>query len=439
MQPLAPLDLPTFAVPEPNLAPVSDHLARLAPIPPSRMFLINKSLKVFREKWPDRPVYDASQGDGGASLPGVPPEILERAARLQLEHGTAYDMPYGTDRFRKAVVEHYWKLDPASGLGPANVIGAAGGRDALVKAYAAVLALGHGRLGDAVIVSRVPWISYNWGPYEIGANVLWAPGRPEEGWAYSEEGLRACVEFAARCGRKIAALVITSPDNPTGLSLSPERQAALARFALEAGVAYVLFDWMYHYVTDEAPVDLNRFVQLFEPEQRRRLIFLDGLTKSLGASNIRCCHLIAPEEVSRFIISRASHAVIPSFFSLAVAIAAYEQGYAAASRSIVEPTNASRKVLQSYLEQRGFTHILGKGYYAFIHVGEWLKARGWADSEPLGSYLAEEHGLAVVPGAFFSPYGGEWIRFSYATPPERTRGAAERLVEALAALQSGGA
>jgi len=63
-----------------------------------------------------------------------------------------------------------------------------------------------------------------------------------------------------------------------------------------------------------------------------------------------------------------------------------------------------------------------------------LEAAGWVDSEPIGQYLAEEHGVAVVPGAFFSPYGGEWIRFSYATPPERTRGAAHRLLEGLNVL-----
>ncbi len=428
-------ETPVFALPENEWIPVSDHLTQMAAIPPSRMFLINKSLKVYQQKNPGSPVFDASQGDGGASLPGVPRPILERAAALQIEHGTAYDMPYGTDEFRRIVVEKYWKLDPGLGIGPANVIATAGGRDALVKAYGAMLALGHGRQGDVVIVSRVPWISYNWGPYGVGADVMWAPGRPEEGWAYSEEALRACVEAARRVGRKAAGLVITSPDNPTGLTLPPERQAALAKAALEAGVAFVLFDWMYHYVTDEQPMDLNAFLKLFDAQERKRLMVLDGITKSLGGSNIRSCHLIAPEEIAKFIIARASHAVMPSYFSLAVAMAAYEMGYAEASCSIVEPTNASRKVLKNFLEKNGLTHILGKGYYAFIHVGRWLQRRGWADSEPLGQYLAEEHGLAVVPGAFFSPFGGEWIRFSYATPPERTQGAAARLLEALAALE----
>jgi len=164
------------------------------------------------------------------------------------------------------------------------------------------------------------------------------------------------------------------------------------------------------------------------------LMVLDGITKSLGASNIRNCHLIASEQVIQYIVARAPHTVIPSFYSMAVAIAAYEMGYAAASRSIVEPTNASRQALKAFLKPHRLRAILGKGYYAFIHVGEWLRRKGWADSEPLGQYLAEEHGLAVVPGGFFSPFGGDWIRFSYATPVERTLGAARRLLEGLDAL-----
>ena len=425
---------PVFAVDEKNLVPVSGHLRELMDIPPSRMFLINKSLKVYVEKNPGAKVYDASQGDGGASLPGTPKFILERAAQLQAEHGTAYDMPFGTDAYRKSVIEQYWKLDASSGWGPANVLGTAGGRDALVKAYQAMLALGHERQGDVVMVSRVPWISYNWGPYGVGANVLWTPGDPAQGWAYSEEAIRESVKFAASKGRKVAGIVITNPDNPTGLTIAVEKQVSLAKAALEAGVAFVLFDWMYHYVTDESPMDLNSFLKFFTPEERKRIMFLDGITKSLGASNIRSCHLIADESVIKFIVARASHTVLPSFYSLAVAMAAYEMGFAEAAKSIIEPTNASRVVLKKLLAESGMQYIIGKGYYAFMNVGEFLKAKGWADSEPLGQYLAENHGVAIVPGAFFSPFGNDWIRFSYATPVERTEGAFRRLVEGLKTL-----
>lgn len=428
-------DIPVYAVSDPGLVPVSPHLNSMTPIPPSRMFLINKSLKEYTNKIPGAEIFDASQGDGGASLPGVPRSLLERASQMQIEHGSAYDMPFGTDDYRKAVIERYWELDSSLGIGPGNVLAAVGGRDALVKAYQAMLALGHGRQGDALVVSRVPWISYNWGPYGIGANVLYAPGHPEQGWAYTPESLKACVNFAQRSKRMIAGVVITCPDNPTGLTITPARQVELAKAALEAGVAFVLFDWMYHYVTDEQPMDLNAFLKEFEPSEHRRLMFLDGITKSLGGSNIRNCHLIASDEVIKFTVARASHSVIPSYYSLAVAMAAYEMGYSQACQGIVEPTNASRKVLTTFLEEHGFTYIIGKGYYAFIEVKKWLDARGWSDSEPMGQYLAEEHGVAIVPGAFFSPYGGDWIRFSYATPPERTLGAAKRFLEGLRTLE----
>lgn len=426
---------PVYAVPEQNLVPVNPYLKDMQAIPPSRMFLINKSLKVYQEKNPGATVFDASQGDGGASLPGVPRQILERAAEMQIEHGTSYDMPFGTEAYRKSVTEKYWKLEPSLGYGPQNVLGTCGGRDGLIKAYQTMLHMGHGREGDVIAVSRVPWISYNWGPYGIGANVVWSPGDPANGWAYTEEGIQETVKFTAKSGRKVAGLVITNPDNPTGLTTSVEKQVSLAKAALAAGIPFVLFDWMYHYVTDESPMDLNKFLANFDPAERKKLIFLDGITKSLGGSNVRNCHLIADEEVVKFIVARASHTVMPTFYSLAVAMAAYEMGYSEAAKSIIEPTNQSRRLLKPLLEKAGFTHIIGKGYYAFINVGEFVKAKGWADSEPLGQYLAENYGVAIVPGAFFSPFGNDWIRFSYATPQDRTVGAFERLVEGLNSLR----
>jgi aspartate/methionine/tyrosine aminotransferase len=224
-------DTPVFVTSDEHLIPPSDHLRRMADIPPSRMFLIKKGLTAYREKQPDSPIFDASQGDGGASLPGVPRAVLERAHQMQVERGTSYDMPYGTDAFRRTVIEQYWKLDAESGIGPANVLAAVGGRDALNKAYEAMLHLGHGRQGDAIVVSRVPWMSYNWGPYGIGANVALAPGSADDGWAYTPESIQATCRFVEKAGRKVAGLVITSPDNPTGrtTSLAGRRAGLLCR------------------------------------------------------------------------------------------------------------------------------------------------------------------------------------------------------------------
>jgi aspartate/methionine/tyrosine aminotransferase len=269
----------------------------------------------------------------------------------------------------------------------------------------------------------------------MGSNVMLAPGREEDAWALTPEGIAACARAATALDeRRLALLVITSPDNPTGRSMSPDHQIALARAAFAAGVPFVLFDWIYHRVTDDAPHDLNAFLGALDPDERERCIFLDGLTKSLGASNIRNAHLVAPERVVKFIQGRASHAVIPSFHSQAVAIAAYGMGYDRAAAGIIEPTNASREVVQAFLEDHRIRHILGKGYYAFLDMSPWLERAGLADTGELGTILAERFGLAVVPGVFFSGFGKNWIRFSYALPPESTSGALDRLWFALSSL-----
>ncbi len=430
-------DTPRFAVPDKNLVPVNPYLGNMYEIPPSRMFIIKLSLKKYREKvGPDNAMFDASQGDGGASLPGVPEALLDRAHELVKKHGTSYDFPYGADVFRRSVIEQYWKLDPSLGWGPTNVLAAVGGRDALMKAYSAMVNLGTGRVGDVVLVSRVPWISYNWGPYAVGANVLLAPGDEAQAWRYSEDTIRTAVDFCRKNGeRRIAGIVITSPDNPTGHTLDVEQQIALGKAALEAGISYVLYDWIYHYITEGQPTDANVVLGAFSPEERERIIILDGLTKSLGASNVRNAHLLASERVVKFISGRASHGVIPHFHGQAVAMAAYEQGFRRAADPIIGPTNASRKVMRQFLTENGYRFIMGDGgYYAFINVEKWLQAANMEDSYVLGEYLAAEHGIAVVPGASFSAEGNNWIRFSYALPPEVTAGAVQRFHEGLATL-----
>lgn len=427
---------PEYAVDAPYRVGVNDYPRYMTEIPPSRMFTIKKALDTYKAKaGADAPVYDASQGDGGASLPGVPHELLHKALELHIKQGTGYDQPFGTPLFRKVTAENYWHLDSSTGWGPQNIVFVQGGRDGLNKAYGAMIALGHKRVGDLILVSRVPWISYNWGPYGLGLNVLQAPGDPAEGWRFTPEGIRESVAFAAQEGRKIAGIVITSPDNPTGRTIPVEEQILLAKTALEADIAFVLFDWIYHWVTDSGPTDINQVLLAFTPEERKRLIFLDGITKSLGGSNVRSAHLLAGDDVVNYIVSQASHGVVPSFFAQAVAIAAYQQGFGEAAKSIIEPTSASRKVLRAALEQTDLPFVLGDGYYAFINVARYIEAGGYENtSEGLGGYLAQDYGVAVVPGVYFSPAGADWVRFSYALPPQKTEKAIAQMLAGLNAL-----
>ncbi|MFZ4828385.1 MAG: pyridoxal phosphate-dependent aminotransferase [Phototrophicaceae bacterium] len=430
------LDTPEFVHPEEHRIPLHDYPKQTMSIPESRMFIIKAALDEYKSKaGSDAPTYDASQGDGGASLPGVPRPIMERAFELQLKQGTSYDKPWGTPLFRKVTAENYWKLQPESGWNAQNIVFTQGGRDALNKAYNAMIYRGHGNVGDLLVVSRVPWISYNWGPYSVGLNVLRAPGQPSEGWRYTPDSIAECARFAKAHGRNIAGLVITSPDNPTGYTLPLSDQIELAHAALRNDYKYVIFDWMYHWVTDGGHNDINVVLQAFSKEDRERLIFLDGITKSLGGSNIRSCHLLAGKDIVEHITSQASHGVLPSFFAQAVAIAAYEGDFAAAAAPIIEPIRESRKVLKTALTQYGEPFVIGDGYYAFIDVEKYVQAGNFTDStHSLLEYTGSNFGVVFVPGVYFSDAGKNWIRFSYALPPERTQKAIDRLFEGLHSL-----
>ena len=91
-------------------------------------------------------------------------------------------------------------------------------------------------------------------------------------------------------------------------------------------------------------------------------------------------------------------------------------------------------LLRNALEAEDIPFIMGDGYYAFIDVSQVIENGGLEDSATLGSILAEDFGIAVVPGVFFSDAGANWVRFSYAQPPERTEKAVARFFEGLKSL-----
>ena len=122
--------------------------------------------------------------------------------------------------------------------------------------------LGTGRVGDAILVSRVPGLAINGGHMASGRMCCF-PGHEETAWQYTEDSLAASVDFCAKNGgRKIAGVIITSPDNPTGHTQPLDRQIALAHKALDIGVPFVLFDWIYHRVTAGASLILTGAARL---------------------------------------------------------------------------------------------------------------------------------------------------------------------------------
>ncbi len=419
-------------------------------IPVSNMFQIKAELDVYRRHHPDSPVYDASQGDGGATLGGILPEELAEAliAFVPKTQTTAYGKPNGDPRVRQVLLENYWRLDKL-GMTSEQIIVTDGGRDALQKWYQAIRML-TGKIGLTVVTSAAPWISYAHGTYVNGFNLLCAPAKSKTNLRMTPDGITECLGM---CG-KADALIITTPDNPTGAWYSPDEIKALIQRARFHGIKHILVDLMYQLVID-ADVPLYDWAEIlgsFSKEDRACVTLLDGLTKSVGASNVRMAHLVCSDSnVPTTIPAIASHTVLPNVLGAASALEVYSstdvRNHPFVKR-ITERTSASRNIFQEEMTACVYTFIADQGYYAFVDVTKWLGRDLRPDQyfngalantttrietvKDLGSYLACEYGIAIVQGTpFLQPH---FIRFSYAQDPATIRAAIKRFDEALKSI-----
>jgi aspartate aminotransferase len=426
----------------------SSHHRRM--LPASQMFLIKQGLDRFRGAHPSREVFDASQGDGGASLGGISREELAHALCrfLPQTSATTYGTPQGDKRVRESIVYNYYGVSSGT---PDHVVVCDGGRDALQKWYQAI-GLKTGIAGEAVLTSAAPWISYGHGSYLGGLNLLSAPSFGD--FKITVEGIDESIRFAHAMDYRVRAMILTSPDNPTGTYYSQHELIELIEHATHSGISFILVDLMYQLVIDSSVerYSVPAILERLSPEARSRVTFLDGLTKSAGASNVRHAHLLCGDVcLAQLIAAIASHTVLPNALGEAAALEVYGSQQPDRHpwvRRVVEPTTRSRALFRARMTGHGHRFVCDQGYYAFLHVGEWL-GRGLPDSKSLTdkhgkkvtrlkdstdftTYLTTHYGLAVVPGVpFFQP---DWIRFSLANTPDVTRGAIERLDHALASL-----
>jgi len=443
---------------EPTYCDATEH--RVSPqsvdrrmVSPSKMFTVKLELNTYLERNPGADVFDASQGDGGLSLGGIPPaELAEALVRyLPATNATRYGNPVGREDVRTAIFENYYRFGSDTGLTPDHIVIGDGGRDMLQKWYQVVV---HetGTIGANLVVSAAPWTSYIHGPYVNSMNVLRAPGDAANGFRITAEGIDACIERSKANGREVAGLVLTSPDNPTGNYTPVADLISLVEHAAACGVRHVLVDLVYQAVTDPdvGIYDLDAFYRALSPEARARVCFMDALTKSAGASNLRNAHIVTGslDYATRF-KGMATHTVLPNAVGEAAALEVYGHSDPLQHpwvQKVVGPTAESRKLVRERFAALGYRFIADQGYYAFVNIWPWLGKRlpepitdaagrqieRVESVEVLKSYLTTQCGLAVIHGSVFKQ--PHFIRFSYANAAEYTARAIGRLNEGLTAL-----
>ncbi|MEH7384831.1 aminotransferase [Bacillus sp. JJ1521] len=214
------------------------------------------------------------------------------------------------------------------------------------------------------------------------------------------------------------AIIICSPNNPTGTMLNKEELEAIAKI-VEKHDLIVISDEIYAELSYEGKyTSFSSIPGMFE-----RTILVSGFSKGFAMTGWRLGYSAAPKEISEAMLKIHQYTMMcASTMAQYGAIEALRNGL-----SDVEYMRKNyrqrRNFFVSSLQEIGLScHVPGGAFYAFPSI----KATGLTSEEFAHRLLMEEK-VAVVPGNVFGESGEGYIRCSYASSLEQLQEAVKRM------------
>jgi aspartate aminotransferase len=357
-----------------------------------------------------RDVIDLGGGDPDFATPA---HIVAAAADAMEAGDTHYVASPGIPELRQAIVE---KLHTENGIGytPDEIIVTPGGKPAI---FAAIMTLVD--RGDEVLILDPGWVSYAPEVVIAEGTPVSVPLSPEDNFAITEERLRPYITPRTR------ALILCTPNNPTGRVATEEELATVARLAQEYNL-YVLSDEIYEKLVYDGAV--HRSIASL-PGMQERTLTLNGFSKAYAMTGWRLGFLAAPAPIVRQILKVHSHSVTcAASFSQRGAVVALNGPQDFIGQMVAAYDRRRHLVTDGLNAIPGVRCALPQGaFYSFPDIrGTGLSSADCAE------LLIEEGGVAVTPGNAFGPAGEGFIRLSYATSDELLTSAIQRMGKVLA-------
>lgn len=208
---------------------------------------------------------------------------------------------------------------------------------------------------------------------------------------------------------KTKLIILPYPSNPTGRLLPMEELKKIASL-LERKEIFILSDEIYSELVYEGS---HRSIAQF-PELRKKVVVINGLSKSHSMTGWRIGYTAAAEEISRHLLKvHQYNATCASSIGQYAALEALERGMDDPI-SMREEYRKRRDHVWDKLQRMGLPTLKPEGaFYLFPSIEEF-SLTSWEFAES----LLEKERVAVVPGSAFSPYGEGYIRISYAADME---------------------
>jgi len=333
-----------------------------------------------------------------------PPEHVVEAACDAMRRGLVkYTAVPGLPELREAVARRT-SADTGLAFTAAETIVGCGAKQALFNAVQALVAD-----GDEVLIPVPYWNSYCEIAKAAGATPVLVQLPAGRGFALDPALLLAAVTPRTR------AILLNSPNNPTGQVYGKAELREIGSFALRRRIA-VISDEIYDRLCYGTPA-----VSLLSacPEAREVTVLVNGVSKGYAMTGFRIGWAVAPPKViaamGRLQSHSTSNASTPAQYAALEAL----RGPQDFIPKMVAELDARRLLMLEGLRAlEGLELLEPRGaFYCLPRVTRWL-GRRWkgsavADSAALARIILDETGVAVVPGAAFGAEGH--LRLSYAT------------------------
>lgn len=346
-----------------------------------------------------------------------PPHILAAAQRALDTGPYGYTTVAGLAPLRVAICK-----DSAARRGMSHaseqVVVSAGAKHALFNLAQALY-----DPGDEIVIPTPSWVSYADQARLAGARPVFVECPPERDFLLTPEALDRALSPRTK------ALVLCSPNNPTGSAYTPEQLRALADVLVRHPRVWVIVDEIYAqlcYDGFEA-----RSLCCVAPELHERLVVVDGVSKAHAMTGFRVGWCLAPHALARAceaLQSQTTTSIATVAQLAALAALSGDQSHVARMRAIYHARRD--RLLAGLSGLPGLSCNRPRGaFYVFADARAWLgrSARGTTlDSDVrLAGWLLEHCRLAVVPGSAFGAPG--FLRLSYATSEAELDAAIEQL------------
>ncbi len=353
------------------------------------------------------------------------PKNIRNAAKQAIDEGfTRYTAVPGIFQFRNAICKKF-KNDNNVDYTEDQIVVSTGAKQALTNALLALVSE-----GDEVIIPTPCWVSYIDMVTLAGGKSVLLETKESEGFQLNIEALKKAITD------KTKAIIINTPNNPTGVTYDYSRLKALGELAIEKDF-YIISDEVYEkLVYDRAE---HICIASISDAIKERTVVVNGLSKAYAMTGWRLGFSAASKEITRAMNTIQGH-VTSAANSItqkaAVEALTGDQGsveYMRVSfderrKYIVEKLNSMKDI--SCMNSTGAFYVMPNvsKFYGKKYNGTEIK-----DSFDLCNYLLEEANIAIVPGAAFE--APDNVRISYSNSIENIIEGMDRMEKALMKLE----